>query len=51
MEEEGGMGAQPSNLPYFQPSPSGDNVGEEMAYAAQTLRKLWVLESGVQILR
>ena len=52
MEERknGRLGTHPSSLPtklVF----SGHNVGVKTAYAAQTLRKLWVFEPIIQILR
>ena len=39
-----------STLP-TEPLFSGHNVGVKTAYAAQTLRKLWVFEPVIQILR
>lgn len=48
MEERknGRLGPHPSSLPRFQPGPySLDTTGGgKTAYAAQTLRKLWVSE-------
>ena len=37
----------PTRFPLF----SGHNVGVKTAYAAKTLRKLWVFEPVIQILR